>query len=257
MSDQILKEFGRQAAVMATAPAFNEERTLSLITDAMGPPPVDRVLEVACGPGIVAQAIAPFATELHCIDATPEMILLAKERLARAGKGHVTFHEAFAEDLPFGDDAFDVVVTRLSFHHFADLQKVLAEFHRVLRPQGRLVVADIISSKDPEESHLHNALEQLRDPTHVAMLSRQAFHIALRQGGFKSLFEHTWEQQRSFSEWAKIISMPGRTEPLREVMRSLSRAGIRAGVNLHEDGDELLFTHTWLLVAAEALTSTD
>jgi ubiquinone/menaquinone biosynthesis C-methylase UbiE len=255
MVEKMQEEFGRQAANMAVAPAFKEEQTLKHISAALGPAPVGRVLEVACGPGIVAEAIAPLVNELVCIDATPEMLVLAKSRLENSGQSNVTFREAFAESLPFEAAEFDVIVTRLSFHHFGDIQEVLSEFRRVLRPQGRLVTADVISSSSLEESSLHNALEQLRDPTHVHMFSRQEFLKALRSSGFESIVEESWEQQRNFSEWAKIISVPGRTDPLREVMRALSRSKLHAGIQLHEADGDIQFTHTWLLVAAEQIAS--
>jgi ubiquinone/menaquinone biosynthesis C-methylase UbiE len=59
VTEQILAEFGRQAANMDAAPAFKEEQTLRRIRAALGTAPVGRVLEIACGPGIVAEAIAP------------------------------------------------------------------------------------------------------------------------------------------------------------------------------------------------------
>lgn len=253
MVEKMQEEFGRQAANMATAPAFKEEQTLRRISAALGPAPVGRVLEIACGPGIVADAIAPLVSELVCIDATPEMLALAEVRLEKSGRSNVTFQQAFAEALPFGDAEFDVIVTRLSFHHFDDIQTVLAECRRVLRPRGRLVTADVISSSNREESALHNALEQLRDPTHVHMFSRPEFLAALRTAGFEPTFEESWDQQRSFSEWARIVSVPGRTEPLREVMRALLRSGLHAGIQLHEAGGDIQFAHTWLLVAAEPI----
>ena len=255
MVEIMQEEFGRQAANMAAAPAFKEEQTLRRISAALGPAPVGRVLEVACGPGIVAEAIAPLVSELVCIDATPEMLVLAESRLEKSGQSNVTFHEAFAESLPFEAAEFDVIVTRLSFHHFNDIKAVLSEFRRVLRPQGRLVTADVISSSNKEESALHNALEQLRDPTHVHMFSRQEFLKALRFSGFEPIVEESWKQQRNFSEWARIISMPGRTDPIREVMSALSRSKLHAGIQLHEADGDIQFTHSWLLVAAESIVS--
>ena len=255
MSEQILAEFGRQAANMNTAPAFKEEQTLKRISQALGPAPVGRVLEIACGPGIVAEAIAPLVAELVCLDATPEMLALAEARLEKSGLTNVTFRQAFAEALPFGDAEFDVIVTRLSFHHFDDIQAVLGECRRVLRPHGRLVAADIVSSANGEESALHNALEQLRDPTHVHMFSRPECLAALRAAGFGAILEESWQQQRSFTEWAKIVSVPGRTEPLRQVMRVLSRSGLHAGIQLHEAAGDIQFTHTWLLVTAQAIVA--
>jgi ubiquinone/menaquinone biosynthesis C-methylase UbiE len=255
MVEKMQEEFGRQAANMAAAPAFKEEQTLRHISSALGPAPVGRVLEVACGPGIVANAIAPLVNELVCIDATPEMLALAELRLEKSGHSNVTFREAFAESLPFESGEFDVIVTRLSFHHFKDIQAILSEFRRVLRPHGRLVTADVISSSNREESLLHNALEQLRDPTHVHMLSRQEFLAALRSGGFEPVVEESWEQPRNFSEWAKIVSVPGRTDPIKEVMSTLSRSKLHAGIQLHEADGDIQFTHTWLLVAAETIVS--
>jgi ubiquinone/menaquinone biosynthesis C-methylase UbiE len=255
MVEKMRDEFGRQAANMAAAPAFKEEQTLRRICAALGPAPIGRVLEVACGPGIVAEVIAPLVSELVCIDATPEMLALAEARIEKCGRSNVTFHEAFAEALPFGADEFDVIVTRLSFHHFDDIKAVLAEFRRVLRPQGRLVTADVISSSNREESTLHNALEQLRDPTHVHMFSDPEFLAVLRSSDFEPTFQENWEQQRNFSEWAKIVSVPGRTNPIREVMRILCRSGLSAGIQLHEADGDIQFTHTWMLVAAESIVS--
>ncbi|MBE0600011.1 MAG: methyltransferase domain-containing protein [Burkholderiaceae bacterium] len=257
MAEQLLDEFGRQAANMDAAPAFKQEKALRRICAALGPAPIGRVLELACGPGIVAEAIAPLVSELVCIDATPEMLALAKARIEKTGLSNVTFQQAFAEALPFGAAEFDVIVTRLSFHHFNDIQTILAECRRVLRPHGRLVTADVISSVNREESTLHNALEQLRDPTHVHMLSRPEFLITLHAAGFEPTLEESWEQQRCFSEWARIVAVPGRTEPLREVMRTLSRSGVHAGIQLHEAGGDIQFVHTWLLVAAEPIISED
>lgn len=255
MDNQVLTEFGRQASHMASAPAFREDQVLQRIAGALGPAPVGRVLELACGPGIVAEVIAPFVSELVCVDATPEMLALAESRLAQSGRSNATFCEAFAEALPFAAAEFDVIVTRLAFHHFKDIQAVLAECRRVLRPNGRLVAVDITSSANPEESALHNALEQLRDPTHVHMFSRPEFLDALRTAGFEPVQEETWVQPRSFSEWAKIISMPGRTDPLRQVMQALCRSGLHAGVALHEAGDDIGFTHSWILVVATAVAA--
>lgn len=245
------EEFGRQALAMASSPAFNEEHVLNRIVKAVMSAPAERVLEVACGPGIVAEALAPHVDELICVDATPQMIALSKERLARSGALNVTCLEAFCETLPFGDAEFDTIVTRLSLHHFPDIAAALSECRRVLRPHGRLVVADILSSADSDEARLHNALEQFRDPSHVRMLTQLELLDTLRSSGFSPQLHDSWVQQRSFTDWAKIVSSPGRTAPLFEIMRSLCRARLTAGLELQEVGEDLFFKHTWLLVVAE------
>lgn len=255
MVNRVQAEFGRQAAFMASAPAFNDEQSLGRIRSALGAGSCRRVLEIACGPGIVAEAIAPIVEELVCIDATSEMIALAETRLEKSGHMNVSFHQAFAEALPFEASSFDVVVTRLSLHHFSDVLAVLAEIHRVLRPQGRLIVVDIISSANREESQLHNALERLRDPSHVHMFTQLDLLSHLQSGMFNAVATETWGQRRTFSEWARIVSVPGRTDPLCTVVRTLCRAGIHAGIDLQESDEDISFTHTWLLVTAESTMS--
>ncbi len=161
------------------------------------------------------------------------------------------FAVASAEALPFKEGEFDQVLTRLSFHHFADVAAALAEVRRVLRPNGRLIVADVVSSEETDEATLHNSLERLRDPTHVRMFAPSELLGIIHAAGFSVASDETWEQQRSFAEWAQIIANPRRTEPLENVMRALARAGQGAGIALHEQAGQLLFTHRWKLVVAQ------
>ena len=66
-----------------------------------------RVLDVACGPGIMTVELASIAGEVVAFDVTPEMLIRARERCARAGVRNVTFEEGSASDLPFPDDCFE------------------------------------------------------------------------------------------------------------------------------------------------------
>ncbi len=247
MAERIQTEFSRQAGPMSASAAFHAPPALERLVAAVRGVSPDRALDLACGPGIVAEAVAPFVTELHGVDGTPEMVRRAQARFAARGLANGRFQVAWAEALPFENAAFDAVVTRLSFHHFPDLGAVLAEARRVLRPGGHLVVADVTSPEDPREAALHNALERLRDPTHVGMLPPSRLREALRRSGFVLGAEDTWTQERSFAEWAEIVADPARTGPLREVMAALARGGQGAGVGLREEAGEVRFTHTWWL----------
>ncbi len=252
LKNRIQSEFTRQAKQISSSSVFNAESVIRRLVQAVGSAASERVLDVACGPGIVAEALAPLVREIVGIDATPEMIRLARERFEKARLTNGRFEVGLAEALPFKDAQFDQVVTRLSFHHFPDINVILSEIRRVIRPEGRLIVADVLSSDDPEESALHNSLEQLRDPTHVRMLARMELLQAIRSGSFEIISDESWKQERSFSEWAQIVVDPARIRPLRHVMRALARAGQRAGIDLREESGELRFAHTWLLVIAKA-----
>src|SRR5262249_20049891 len=152
------------------------------------------VLDVACGPGIVTAALGRRARKVVALDLTPEMLKKAEQRCARAGLTNVEFRQGSAADLPFADDVFDGVVTRLAIHHFSEPDLVFKETFRVLRPGGRLVVADVVSSEDPDEAALQNAIEVLRDPSHVRMLSRSELVSAVRAAGFGIEAQTSWDK---------------------------------------------------------------
>ncbi len=220
------------------------------LVEAVGDFPSARVLDLACGPGIVAEAIAPHVRGVVGIDMTPRMIELARQRFSGAHLDNGLFMVASAEDLPFDGASFDQVVTRLSLHHLADPTAVLTGARRVLRASGRLIVADVISSESTDEAMLHNTLERLRDPTHVRMLSPDELLSAIKRAGFTITREQHWQQERSFAEWAAIIADARRTAPLENVMQVLARAGLCAGISLREEQGQLRFTHGWMLVEA-------
>jgi ubiquinone/menaquinone biosynthesis C-methylase UbiE len=138
-------EFGRQAANFASSAAITDQAHVERLVNPICDAAKGRVLDVACGPGIVTAELARIAREVVALDLTPEMLLKAQERCAKVGRTNVRFEEGTASALPFADASFDAVVTRLSFHHFLEPQNILAEMHRVLKPNGTLAIADVVS----------------------------------------------------------------------------------------------------------------
>jgi SAM-dependent methyltransferase len=99
--------------------------------------PGHRVLDVACGTGVVAVTAARLGAQATGLDLTPELLERARENAQIAGVG-VEWHEGDAEQLPFGDAAFDVVLSQFG-HIFAPRpQVVVAEMLRVLKPGGTI-----------------------------------------------------------------------------------------------------------------------
>ncbi|MEI7554827.1 class I SAM-dependent methyltransferase [Candidatus Chlorohelix sp.] len=106
----------------------------------------DTVLDLGCGPGnltLNAKANVGKTGKVFGIDAAPEMIELANKKAAEKGV-EVGFQVAYAQELPFADATFDVVISRLVFHHLpGDLKlQALNEIQRVLKPGGKCLVVD-------------------------------------------------------------------------------------------------------------------
>jgi SAM-dependent methyltransferase len=99
------------------------------------------------------------------------MIDKAREHAAALGLGNVDRHVGNVAALPFPDRSFSLVVSRFAFHHFVDPLGVLREMARVCARGGRVVVADVAASDDPQRADAFNRMERLRDPSHTRALT--------------------------------------------------------------------------------------
>jgi ubiquinone/menaquinone biosynthesis C-methylase UbiE len=249
--EQLIRtEFSRQVDALASGAIFNDANVLARIRDAGRLDSSSRVLDVACGPGIVVEALARFALEVVGCDITPAMLDKARQRCAAAGLSNVRFTPGRAEALPFDDASFDVVVSRSAVHHFSEPTAAFREMARVVKPRGRVITVDVQSSETPADAALHNALEILRDPSHVRMLPKSELQRALAESGLALESSINWTNHREFHEWMKITNAPERIAPLEVVMAALARHGANAGIDLRLDGDKLLFEHTAALTVA-------
>jgi len=107
----------------------------------------ESVLDIGCGGGvdtlIAALLVGPTGRAVG-IDMIPEMLERAKKSFREMALEGVTFQEASAEDLPFSDESFDVVISNGVFNLVPGKEKALQEVLRILRPSGRLMMADQI-----------------------------------------------------------------------------------------------------------------
>ena len=143
----------------------------------------DRVIDVACGPGIIACALAGRVHSVTGTDVVPAMLEQAARLQQQRSLPNIAWKLGAATELPFADDAFSVVVTRYSFHHFLDPEKALEEMTRVCRPGGRIAVADV--TPDSGKALAYDEMEKLRDSSHVRVASVQQLR--------------TWGQRRNLS----------------------------------------------------------
>lgn len=105
-----------------------------------------RALDLGCGPGRLAVALARLAPHLGIVglDLSEEMLALARKRAARHGLSpRVSFLKGDNRCLPCPDASFDFVVSSSSLHHWADPVAVLDEVARVLQPGGRFLIVDL------------------------------------------------------------------------------------------------------------------
>jgi ubiquinone/menaquinone biosynthesis C-methylase UbiE len=129
--------------------------------------------DLGCGSGRLAATIAPYARSVVAVDASPEMLDVARSRLSRFDNVQVV--EGQIEDLPLESSSLDLALVVHLLHHVADPSAALAEVARVLRPGGRLVIADVLP---------HPYEEYRRTMGHVWLgFGRQAIEAEFAQAG--------------------------------------------------------------------------
>lgn len=150
--------------------ALQEERHADLVdrlTGLLAPLTGDeRVLDVGCGTGALAYALAPLVGEVVGVDASEEYLAAAREH---APPG-CTFVLGDAEALPFPYGDFDLVGCLRVLHHVRRPELVVSEMARVTRRGGRLLVVDQLGDVDPMRSLELDRFERARDPSHTRLL---------------------------------------------------------------------------------------
>jgi ubiquinone/menaquinone biosynthesis C-methylase UbiE len=119
---------------------FGETSDLQLLPALLDPDVA--VGDLGCGSGRLAATIAPYARSVVAVDASPEMLEVARARLA--GFGNVEIRQGRIEELPLASGSLDLALVVHLLHHVDDPSAALAEVARVLRPGGRVVVADVL-----------------------------------------------------------------------------------------------------------------
>jgi arsenite methyltransferase len=120
----------------------------------------ETVIDLGSGSGmdtlIAAARVAPTGRVVG-VDFTLEQLTKARRLAAEAGIQHVEFREGRIENLPADDESFDCVISNGVVNLSPDKQRVFAETARVLRPGGRLAIADIVTTRQLTEAIVNNA----------------------------------------------------------------------------------------------------
>ena len=208
----------------------------------------EKVLDAASGTCANGRSIAPFAAHVTCLDATEAMLDVGKEAARSEGLTNMDFRIGLVENMPFEGETFDVVISRLAFHHFAGMEKPFSEMTRVLKRRGTLAVIDMEAA--PEElREREDTLEILRDPSHVKNRSLPEFLSLYKKYGFTVVKEEHTPIRVSLEAWLDLTKT--KEESRRTIKKALEeelQGGPKTGFAPFEKEGSLYFTQRWLLL---------
>jgi len=212
------------------------------------------VIDVACGPGTFTRPFAPRVRRAVGVDLTPAMIEKARAEAARARIANIEFVTGDVYALPFANGVAGVVACGYAFHHMTEPAPALAEMARVLRPGGRVAIADLIV-REGTGGTIQNAIERARDPSHTNAQNVTQFHRLIHDAGLHMLSEETRQRWYDFNLWMRNAgSVPGDADyvHVRRMMEEImahDTSGLKPRHSEKTGGLE--FLHTTRLLVAE------
>ena len=242
--DSIKKEFSNQA------PRWAKEKVSPLLESIVARcnlRPDHIALDVAAGSGLLARAMSPYVKQVAALDITPAMIQSAN----LDDVTNVSFEQGMAENLPFPDDVFDIVATRFSIHHFLHAIVAVREMRRVCRPNGTVLIIDLVSPENEALAKRYNQVERLRDPTHTEALQFDGLKRLVEDAGLEIWDSYMRDEIMELDYWLQTLSPESnqRQKIIRKIDRELNGYG-KTGLRPFKSDERVMFVHTWGIVVA-------
>lgn len=253
--DLIRTEFTRQATTYAANASIADPEGVLRLVRAVGPSASARVIDVATGPGYVALGFATVCQEVVGIDLTPAQLSKAEQLRQERGLENLRFQLGDAEQLPFADSQFDVVVSRLAFHHFPDVARVLREMARVCRMDGKVAVEDLIVSEQSSRGAYQNKFERLRDPSHTRALALSELLMLAANEKLEVESVSTYSVTPAVEDWLATAKTPAHSASMVRSMIERDAAEDLSGARpFHREG-VLYYTQRMATIVGRRLGS--
>jgi ubiquinone/menaquinone biosynthesis C-methylase UbiE len=208
IKDSVQKQFSPVAANYASSAVHAGGPDLAAMLAAVTPGGAERVLDAGCGAGHTALAFAPMAAEVVGLDLTEAMLAQGRKLARDRGLANVAFQRGDVERLPFPDAWFDLVTSRYSAHHYPHPPAALREFARVLKPGGAFLLVDVVSPDEPAQDTFLNAIELLRDPSHVRDHTVGQWLSMCQKAGLAAEQLGAWPLRLEFESWVARMNTP-------------------------------------------------
>jgi ubiquinone/menaquinone biosynthesis C-methylase UbiE len=202
------QQFGSRAAAYLSSAVHAQGADLQALVALVDDKTQARVLDLGCGAGHVSFNVAPRAREVVAYDLSSEMLSVVARAAAERGLNNIVTSQGVAEQLPFEDASFDYVLSRYSTHHWRDFEVGLRGVARVLKPGGIAGFVDAVSPGLPLLDTYLQAVELLRDPSHVRDYSRAEWDGAMVRAGLRPGPVSVYPVPLDFATWVERMRTP-------------------------------------------------
>lgn len=227
---------------------FFRQDYLGKVIKQIAPAQTDTVLEVAAGTCACSRAMVAQVMHSVCLDMTPAMLAAGRAEAEKTGIRNMTFVLGDAAELPFLDDSFTIVLSRLAFHHFPDVEQVFAEMVRVLEPGGKLALIDMEAAENPLRATADD-IEKMRDPSHIRNLSKAEMQTLYRTHGLELTCCETTPMPINLQNWLDHTATPQDVqEQIKSRMAQELHGGPKTGFAPYWLHSQIYFDQRWTLL---------
>jgi SAM-dependent methyltransferase len=245
--DSIREEFTHQSGSFGKAAVMTSAETLGALVELVPADADARWLESACGTGLVSRALAGKVGSVTGVDLTPAMLEQAKRGATDEGIDNASFSVGDATALEFADGSFDGAVTRLSLHHIPLPGRAIAELVRVVRPDGSVIVGDLVADEaDGEAAAWREEIERLRDPSHWLCRTPEQLRSMGAEAGLTLDREQLIPLDIDFEDWLERGSGGHAAGPLVDELLAQRPEGAESFRVVSDDKGRRLHQRYWL-----------
>jgi len=239
MSDHASKveqQFGSVAQAYLSSSVHSQGDDLRVAAEKFRDQSDATVLDLGCGAGHLSFAIAPHVRSIIAYDLSADMLEVVRHEVRRRDLANLDTKQGCVDELSFEAASFDAVCTRYSAHHWTSVPRAIGEIRRVLKPGGTFFLIDTCAPPSPLlDTHLQ-AIELLRDGSHVRNYTQEQWASLLTGQGFEVATSALWKISIDFNAWVQRMRTPAlHVEALRSLLKHVPQE-VREYFEIAEDG---------------------
>jgi SAM-dependent methyltransferase len=240
----IQKDFSIVSRAYTAGNARRDSREDREILNGLAPRSSDRVLDAACGAGILGRVLAPRVRAVFGLDLCRQMIERGRTLRHSTPSGPI-FTVGTVTQLPYREGSFDLVMCSYAFANLSDPLETLTEFARVIKPRGRIAITEILAPEDPDRRAYLNRIEGLRGGLPARILGMDDFLVLFRRARLRLISVSHYRRRRTAREWLRQSPAAADQKHARRLWRTLddSVSGDLAGLHPRRENGDIVFYH--------------